>query len=289
MECTNYPKEKELQKFIEEHMKTFLGINFVDKEYRIEKGHRKRRIDSVGIDEDNRPVIIEYKCSYDEDIIGQVIRYRNLLKKDKYEFQSLVMKKLKAKYVYDIKWSETRVLCISSDFLPEIEEMAENESIELIRYKKYGNDTVLFEFVNSKDATKYAASTNDKNLKKPEKRSRSEFSYHLENMDESLKDLYYAVEDFIKKLGDDIQEKELKRYKAFKQIKGKDFVRILVRPQREYLLLYLNLDPEKFHLKGITHDIRNYHLGILRLGTKISSIDDFEKTKHLIIKSYEAS
>ena len=288
-----YELEKELQKSIEDHMKTFLGINFVGREYLIEKAHRKRRIDSVGIDEDNRPVIIEYKRLYDKDIIGQVVQYRTLFKKDKSKFHSLVINKLNKKYAGNIKWPMTRVLCIARDFLPEDEDTAKENSIELIRYKKYGNDILLFDFIDSKDADEFVSvnDTNDVNSKKSQKQGRKTFEKHrsdlLEGTDENLKDLYYTVEDFIKSLGDDIKDRETDQYEIFKR--SKIFVYIQIVPRKKCFYLRLNLDPKKFHLEGITRDVSDGHHKTCLLRAEISNIDDFEKTKHLIIKSYEAS
>lgn len=145
---------------------------------------------------------------------------------------------------------------------------------------------MLFELVNSQVVTEYV-DTNDKHSKKPQKyKTYGEF---FEQADDSLKDLYHAVADFIKNLGDDVQEKELKYYKAFKRIKN--FVCLEVRPQTKCLLLYLRLDPEKVDFKnGLIRDVRNVgHYGTGDIEVKVSSIDDFEQTKHLIMKSYEAS
>ena len=310
LECTN-SKEKELQKFIEKNMKNFLGINFLKSENSTGKEY-SGCIDSLGIDENYCPVIIAYKCSFNKNVLRQTFKYLEWPEENKYKFQTLVLDKdeLDKKYARDIKWSETRVLCISSDFLPEIEEMAENESIELIRYKKYGDDTVLFEFVEPKEATKYDASTNDKSLKKPEKQprkksvndessegpqepTRKEFKEYRDDLlggtDENLKDLYLGIENFIKNLGDHIRKRDTKQYRVFKR--SKDFVHIRIVPRYQCFYLDLNLDPKKHHIEGITRDlsVKDKHHKTCLLQAEISSIDDFEQKKYLIIKSYEAS
>ena len=48
--------EKELQNIIENNMQTFFGVTFLASEYRTTDG----RMDSLGIDENHCPVIIEY-------------------------------------------------------------------------------------------------------------------------------------------------------------------------------------------------------------------------------------
>ncbi len=97
------------------------------------------------------------------------------------------------------------------------------------------------------------------------------------------------VHDFISNLGDDVQEKELKYYKAYKRIKN--FVCLEVKPQNKSILLYLRLSPENVELKeGLVRDVSDIgHYGTGDVEVKILSVDDFEKTKHLIIKSYEGS
>jgi len=52
--------EKQIQNLIESQMEVFLGIRFLASEHDTGKTH-KGRIDSLGLDENGCPVIIEYK------------------------------------------------------------------------------------------------------------------------------------------------------------------------------------------------------------------------------------
>jgi hypothetical protein len=54
--------EKSLQHIIERHLETFLGVRFLASEHSTGKRHAGR-IDTLGIDENNSPVISEYKKS----------------------------------------------------------------------------------------------------------------------------------------------------------------------------------------------------------------------------------
>ena len=49
--------EFSLRDFFADNLEELLGIRFIEKEYPIQEG----RIDTFGIDENNSPVIIEYK------------------------------------------------------------------------------------------------------------------------------------------------------------------------------------------------------------------------------------
>jgi hypothetical protein len=59
--------ERDLQNTIEQNMIAFFGVRFLKSEYVITSG----RMDSIGIDENNCPVIFEYKRSIGENVINQ--------------------------------------------------------------------------------------------------------------------------------------------------------------------------------------------------------------------------
>ena len=67
--------EKEIQTLIEQNMETFFGVRFLKSEYAITNG----RMDSIGIDENNSPVIFEYKRSQNENVINKGLFYLDLL------------------------------------------------------------------------------------------------------------------------------------------------------------------------------------------------------------------
>lgn len=59
--------EKSLQSLIESNLETFLGIQFLASEYSTGKKHGGR-IDTLGIDENGCPCIIEYKRKTNENV-----------------------------------------------------------------------------------------------------------------------------------------------------------------------------------------------------------------------------
>ncbi len=90
-------------------------------------------------------------------------------------------------------------------------------------------------------------------------------------------------------MGDDVQEKELQNYFAFRRFKN--FVCIEVHPGSGKLLAYVKVDPGSITLdKGFTRDVKNIgHFGTGDLEITLKSRGDFEKAKPLLIRSYEAS
>ena len=73
---------------------------------------------------------------------------------------------------------------------------------------------ILFELVNATTVSQTAMVSDDGTNKHSVYKTVTE---NLKQADKELQDLYYSVKDFILNLGDDIQEKVLKYYIAFKK------------------------------------------------------------------------
>ncbi|MGI5935833.1 MAG: DUF5655 domain-containing protein [Oscillospiraceae bacterium] len=282
---TSVAIEKSLQTLIENNMETFFGIKFLASEYPTGKNHGGR-IDSLGIDENYCPVILEYKRALNENVINQGLYYLDWLMDHKAEFKLLVMEKMGKGIGDKIEWSMPRLLCIAGDFTKFDEYAVKqiNRNIELIRYKKYEDDLILFELVNATTASQTAIVSDDGSTKHSAYKTVTEY---LQQADKELQDMYYSVRDFILNLGDDIQEKVLKYYIAFKKIRN--FACVEIYPKSKTILIYLNINPDEVELKeGFTRDVRNIgHYGTGNLEVRINSQDDFEKAKVLIAKSYD--
>lgn len=196
--------EKELQTVIENNMNTFFGVTFLASEYRTTDGGR---MDSIGIDENHCPVIFEYKRSMKENVINQGLFYLNWLLDHKDSFKVLVIEKLGLKAADDIDWTMPRVVCIAGDFTKYDESAIKqmNRNISLIRYKKFGDDLLMFEQINENIA---AAISEDTSVSKP-KSSDKTFEEQINGADKEIKVLYQNLSNYILSLGDDISKTHL--------------------------------------------------------------------------------
>ena len=90
-------------------------------------------------------------------------------------------------------------------------------------------------------------------------------------------------------LGDDVQEKTLKYYVAFKRIKN--FVCVEAHPGKGCITAFLKVNPDSIQLQqGFTRDVRKVgHYGTGDLEVTLSTRDDLEKAKKLFQESYESS
>lgn len=272
--------ERELQSTIENNMNEFFGVSFLSSEYTTTNGGR---IDSLGIDEDYCPVIFEYKRSSSENVINQGLFYLDWLMDHKAAFQMLVMEVLGKEISDKIDWSIPRLICVANDFT-KYDEYAVNQinrNIDLVRYKQFGNDLLLFELIHTKTVKRqYSEGTHSLSKKSYDKT----FAEKLESSSDSIKNIYSEIEDFILSLGDDIQTKELKFYVAFKKIKNF----ICAEVYKSKVVLYMKLNPEEEDIiDGFTRDVKNIgHYGTGNFEVTIKSSKDVEKVKVLINKCY---
>jgi len=278
--------EKSLQILIENNLETLLGVRFLASEYSTGKVHRGR-IDTLGIDENGSPVIIEYKRALNENVINQGLFYLDWLLDHKGEFQLLVLKQLNKETAENIEWNSPRLLCIAGDFTKYDEHAVQQigRNIELIRYRRFSDDLLLLELVNATSEEEPLGKINT---------GKTQIKYTsvtelLEKSDSKLKDMFEMLRSTLMALGDDVQMKTLKFYFAFKRLKN--FACVEVHPQSEKLIVFIKVNPDEIKPeKGFTRDVRKIgHYGTGELEITIQSEEDLEKAKPLILKSYEAS
>ncbi len=272
--------EKELQNIIEKNMAEFFGVTFLDSEYKIDNG----RMDSIGIDENNCPVIFEYKRHSSENVINQGLFYLNWLLEHKANFKLLVLEKLGNKLANEIDWSMPRVICIANDFNKYDEEAIKqiNRNVSLIRYKKYGNELVLFELLNTNTVAPLEIEKEVINKKQVDKSFIEQYS----NAPIKFKAIFDELKEFALSLGDDVTANILKLYTAFKRIKNFATMEIY----QSNIRLNLKLNPEEFksQFSDTLRDIRNIgHWGCGDLQLIIKENDDITLAKDLIKKAYD--
>ncbi|MEO2205544.1 DUF5655 domain-containing protein [Paenibacillus pabuli] len=273
--------ERELQVLIEKNMPVFFGVTFLKSEYTTSNGGR---IDSLGLDENNCPVIFEYKRTSNENVINQGLFYLDWLLDHKAEFELLVMKNLGKECSDKLDWSMPRLICVAGDFTKYDKYAVKqiNRNIDLVRYKKFGADLLMMELVNSSTVRPYNIQEQGDNWTKPS--SDKTFQEQLQSTTPALRELYYSIRAYVLALGDDVTENQLKLYTAFKKMKNI----ICVEVYQKQILLHMRLNPGEIELEdGFTRDMRNVgHFGTGDLQIIIKSPEDFKRAEPLIDKAY---
>jgi len=147
-------KERHLQRLIEKNLLETLGLQFLATEYTTTSGGR---IDTLAVDSDGAPVIIEYKKNRNDAVINQALSYMRWLKTQKSEFfQKLMIDELGQK-TYDeigLDWKNPRVICIAEAFSRfDIDTIHfVSARIELIRYRIYEDGIFTLEPINILEA-----------------------------------------------------------------------------------------------------------------------------------------
>jgi predicted transport protein len=276
--------EKTLQTLMEKHLEAFLGVRLLASEHSTGRVHGGR-IDSLGIDENNSPVIIEYKRSLNENVINQGLFYLDWLLDHRAEFQLLAMTKVGADIKTKINWSGTRLICIAADFTRYDEHAVTQigRNIELLRYKSYGPELLLLELVNS---TAGFAPAGD-----GEPKVASTARTALETIEQSppeLVDLYHQLEAFLMALGD-VQVNPTKTYVAYRRIKN--FACVVLVPKFKGIVVWVKVDPKSLVLDPTwMRDVSEIgHAGTGDLELSLHTPEDLERAKALLVTSYEAS
>ncbi len=245
--------ETHVQRLVENNMKTIFEINFVASEFMV-KG---LKVDSLGYDEEsNSFVIVEYKRDKHSSVFDQGVAYLALMLNNKADF--IVKYNEKAirplKSFDEIDWSQSKVLLLSPFFTTH-QIMAlgfkELRAVELWEVKKYSNNTILFNQIESpyehESIAKIGKTQDIKSVSK-EIITYSEDS-HLQKCDEGIRALYNELKDRILSISPTISVKVKKMYIAFAT--NRNFVYILFKPRRSEIELHLNLkkgelnDPKK--------------------------------------------
>ncbi|MFF4735795.1 transporter [Streptomyces sp. NPDC001262] len=267
-------RERRLQELVEQHMQTFLGVRFLASEYSTGPRHGGR-IDSLGLDENGAPVIIEYKRGQDAGVINQGLFYLSWLIDHKAEFQHLVRERLGAAAAGQVLWSDPRLVCIAEDFtrydahaIGEIQ-----RTIDLVRYRYFGNDLLALEPV--------ASVTAGRSQSRP-RRAVVRSSRLPSSVTDELRS---AVDEVLVSLGDDVTQVDRKQYRAYRRLRN---FACVSRMHKQQVLIYLNIDPGKVDLiPGFTRDVSDIgHHGTGPLEVRLRTERDLERAIPLFRLGY---
>ncbi len=275
--------EKPLQSLIEANLMPLLAIRFIATEYPTGKTHAGR-IDTLGLDENNSPVIIEYKRSSNDTIINQGLFYLDWLMDHQAEFKLRVLDTFGKSTADAIDWTGPRLICIAADFTKydshAVQQMDRN--IELLRYRQFGKELLLLELVNAVAAGKPSGKKMRTNRIGGTDKTVAAW---LADLTPAMREVFESLENFVTSLGEDVQRKDLKLYIAFKRLRN--FATVCF--QKNNLVLYLHVDPDQVDLvRGFTRDVRKIgHWGTGSVEATIERLADLERVKPLLLQAYE--
>ncbi|MEJ8652803.1 DUF5655 domain-containing protein [Streptomyces sp. MS1.AVA.3] len=272
--------EADVQDLIEAHMEAMLGVRFLASEYSTGPVHGGR-VDSLGIDENGAPAVVEYKRGTHAGVINQGLFYLSWLMDHRAEFGHLVRDRLGATVTSQVLWSAPRLICVAGDFTRyDVHAVREHRrSIDLVRYRLFGDDHIALETVASHTGQRAAPAT---------ARRRAAGVQSTRRQDVALTELAAAVDEALLGLGDGITRVQRRQYRAYRRLRN---FACVCPPQQTKLLVYLKADPTSVDLiPGFTRDVTGLgHHGTGDLEVQLRTERDLERAQDLFQLSYAAA
>ncbi len=187
----------------------------------------------------------------------------------------------------DIDWSGPRLICITADYTKYDEHAVKqiNRNIDLVRYRKFGEDLLALDLVHRTSATDSGLADEETPIRINRKGTDKTVIQALSEMDTDIRDIYEQLRSYLLALGDDVQEKETKLYPEYRKIKNFTCIQI----QKRNLILYLLINPETVELEeGFSRDVRSIgHWATGDLQLTIRYDNDLKRALHLVQRSYD--
>ncbi len=275
LERGQFDKESKVHCLLESNLQTALGVRFLASEYSTGPKHAGR-IDTLGIDENGTPVILEYKLSHDASIITQALYYLDWLVDHRAEFESLVMKQFGPDMSVD--WTAPRVICVAQSF----------NKFDRHAVAQMGREIELVEYAYSSDGYLSLDLLNGVQKSGGGEGGGAKGEYTLESLLESYASLRPLAEELLayaEELADDVLIKPLAVYIALRT--SKNFACLFGNKTNLYMTYHL--DPTLAEeCAEYCEDVTNKgHWGTGNLLITITGADQVEKAKELMQRAYE--
>ena len=279
---TSFQKEKELQRLFEGRLRVLTGIDFLHTEY--PAGHHGR-IDTLGIDAQGCPVVIEYKRSQNETIINQGLHYLEWLKDHRADVRLLVRDKYGHEREKQIDLKGAWLLCVARKFTDWDVSTAKSDSrrVELVSCRRYGGEfgsNLILEWVwPEKSSVPTSMPAPAPSVPVPDPNPGPWF------LESARKELHA----FIVTLGKDVKVTERQTFTRFDRHGHYAIGSIRRAPSRGRLIVHARLDPKRMRLeRDFTRDVRDKgRHGIGDLEITIHDRAALERAKPLLREAYE--
>jgi len=274
-----FKNEKELQNLFQENLEEIFGIRFLATEFSTTHGGR---IDTLGIDDNNAPVIIEFKEGEKDNVINQGLFYLDWLIDHKGDFAELVRKKIGN---VEVNWDDPRLILVAKSY-NEYDKYAVNrisDNIELWKYILYDNNVLLVEKMALPKEGKKTTNSEKKKITYKD----YDLNHHIVDKPERIKELVNKLREEILKMDDQIKEKFNKYYIGYSL--EKNFAELVVQSNG----IWVHLDAPKKELIDPDNkllDIKGKgHWATGDLKVRVENFEDLRYVLSLIGQSHEKS
>jgi len=276
-----YNSERELQNAFQDNLEELLGVKFIATEFATGEVHGGR-IDTIGIDQENNPVIIEYKLSQNDNVLNQGLYYMDWLYDHKGDFESAVKNKLGNEQ--NIEWDNPKLIIIAQEY-SKFDKHAVNrvsESVYLYKYHRYEDNSIYLENINTisgEDKKEVAKEKKEYNINREE--------YSLDKLysktTDKLIELHKELREKILNINEQIEERAVKHYVGYRTTK--QFCMIIF--DKSKINIYLSPVEKWNDPKNKVQDVPESYRFTLNKRISISSVEEIDYAIDIIKQSYE--
>lgn len=212
----NLDLEKNLQNIFEKNLDEILDISFLAHEYTTSFGGR---IDTLGVDKDGSPCIIEYKRGQNDNVINQGLSYLRWLLDHKADFEMLCIENgLKI----EVGWKSPRVICVAESYSKFDLDTADilPINVELLRYRLYEDSVLNVEPENYQkvNVSIRGAARKNNTQTKGDTLLQKVFTLeeHVAGADANTKEIFFDLRERVTALDQSILEEPKAKYIAYK-------------------------------------------------------------------------
>ncbi len=274
-------KEKGVQTIVESNLESIFAVKYVAHEFPTGAKHRGR-IDTLGLDEDGSPVILEYKRFSSENVINQGLFYLDWLMDHRGDFELAARKTLGDKT--KVVWGQPRLILLAESF-SRYDQYAVNridERIELWTYTIYQGDLLRIERLDMEEVNTTPRGKSSPSPKQPKKPPAYDLDHHLSKMSQESQVLFEQLREQILALGDDVTERFMNQYIGYRRLKN--FAEIV--GQKKGLNIFI--DGPVNDTQGLGEDVSGIgHWGTGGFRVKVFNEDDLENCLALIKQAFE--
>ena len=250
-----FENELELHHLIDKNLEEIFGVRFIKDEQITDK---HGRIETLGLDEGNRPIVIEYKKTKEKGQLVQANRYMTWIKQNPDSFELLARKNIK-NLNGEIDFANPRILCFAQDYSIDDKCLALSLGAELWKYRYYDNETLV---ISKEEEPEQLITTKNKGFTiekiKKEPRIAKTIDQHLLVASEELKNLFFRIDAEINNISS-----EVVRYTTNAEIvytTSRNFVYLAIQNKNNCLRLLLRTTNDNIiDNKKLTRQIPKTH------------------------------
>jgi hypothetical protein len=147
-----FHSEAALARLVVRHAGSLLDLTILASEYPIST-NGGGRIDALGIDRVNAPVVVEFKRAANGTAIAQGLYYLDWLETHRDLFAVLVMEQLGQKTAAKIVWTAPRLVCVAEEIGEREEAVARQigRTVELVQLRRYAGGILVVQRPQSRE------------------------------------------------------------------------------------------------------------------------------------------